>query len=200
MTADGTARDAAAPHDPTRRFFFALWPDPAMREAMVRATGNAARASGGRPVLAANLHVTLAFLGAVSERRLGDLGEVARRAVAGGPLGLAFDHLEYWRAAELLCALPGEAPAPTVALARGLQDALVAGGFAPDLKPFRPHVTVVRKVSRPGRSEPIPRVAWSFTELALVASRTLATGALYSVVESYALCGGKKTANNNETP
>jgi RNA 2',3'-cyclic 3'-phosphodiesterase len=170
-----------------------------MREAMVHATRKAARASGGRPVPAANLHVTLAFLGSVPERRLGELAEIARAAAAGDSVELAFDHLEYWRAAQLLCALPAEAPAPVTALAHKLQDVLAAGEFAPDLKPFRPHVTVVRKVQRPARAEEIHPVVWSFTELALVESRLLAAGALYSVVESYALCNGKKTANNNET-
>jgi RNA 2',3'-cyclic 3'-phosphodiesterase len=171
-----------------------------MREAMVRATRKAARASGGRPVPAANLHVTLAFLGSVPQRRLGELAEIASGTAAGGNLELAFDHLEHWRAAHLLCALPAEAPAPIAALARRLQEALAASGFAPDLKPFRPHVTVVRKVSRPGHIEQIHSVVWRFTELALVESRTLATGALYSVVESYLLCDGQKTANNTETP
>jgi RNA 2',3'-cyclic 3'-phosphodiesterase len=199
MTADETARETA-PHEPTRRLFFALWPDAAMREAMVHATRKAARASGGRPVPAANLHVTLAFLGAVPERRLGELAEIARRAAAGGRLELAFDHLEHWRAAQLLCALPAEAPAPIVALARRLQDVLAARGFAPDLKPFRPHVTVVRKVSRPGRIAKFDSVAWGFTELALIESRTLVAGALYSVVESYSLCGGTNAVNNSETP
>jgi 2'-5' RNA ligase len=195
-----------------------------MREAMAQATRKAARASGGRPVPAANLHVTLAFLGSVPERRLGELAEIARAAAARpavasanaprsppgaaresadspeGSLELAFDHLEYWRAAQLLCALPAEAPAQVAALARRLQDPLAASGFAPDLKPFRPHVTVVRKVSRPGRIEKIHSVVWSFTELTLIESRTLPEGALYSVVESYPLCSGTKTANNSEMP
>lgn len=199
MTADETAR-AAALHEPTRRLFFALWPDAAMREAMMHATRKAARASSGRPVPAANLHVTLAFLGSVPERQLRELAEIAREAAGGGRLELAFDHLEHWRAAQLLCALPAEASAPVAALARRLQDVLATGGFAPDLKPFRPHVTVVRKVSRPGGIGKIDSVAWSFTELALIESRTVAAGALYSVVESYLLCGGTNAANNSETP
>lgn len=49
------------------------------------------------------------------------------------------------------------------------------------------HVTVVRKVSRPGGVEKIHSVVWSFTELALIASRTLSEGVQYSVVESYRL-------------
>jgi RNA 2',3'-cyclic 3'-phosphodiesterase len=171
-----------------------------MREAMAHAIRKAARASGGRPVPVANLHVTVAFLGSVAERRLGELAAIARGAVPGGSLELAFDRLEYWRAAQLLCALPTEVPAAIAALSRGLQDALAASGFAPDLKPFRPHVTVVRKVPRPGPSEKIDPVAWSFKELALIESRTLAAGALYSVVESHSLCGGTNAANNSKTP
>jgi 2'-5' RNA ligase len=86
-----------------------------------------------------------------------------------------------------------------VARARPLQDRLAAGQiFAPDLKTFRPHVTVAHKASRPGRIGKMHPVAARFAELALVESRTLPEGALYSVVESYSLCGGKP-ANNSET-
>ena len=176
-----------------------------MRDAMVQATRKHARTSGGCPVPAANLHVTLAFLGSVAQRRLPELASVGRGAAealrpalaaagfSGGFLELAFDHLEYWRAAQLVCALPAAPPAPVTALARKLQERLLGRGFAPDLKPFRPHVTVVRKVVRPGPPDELGKlhpVAWRFKELSLVASRTLPAGVLYSVVESYALCGG----------
>lgn len=185
----------AAPHEPVRRLFLALWPDESMRQAMVRATREAVRTSGGRPVPAANLHVTLSFLGSVPERRLPELAEVARAAAgpqgsvmsdpeaAGQPLELAFDRLEFWRAARLLCAVPAEAPAPVGVLARKLQDLLVARGFAPDLKPFRPHVTVARKVERPGVADKMHPVVWRFTEPALIESRTLPEGAVYSAVQ-----------------
>jgi 2'-5' RNA ligase len=170
-----------------------------MRRGMAEATCDAARASGGRPVPAANLHVTLAFLGSVPQRQLQPLASAARgaaqalrAALAGAdcpesPLELAFDHLEHWRAAQLLCALPATSPTRTVALARSLQSLLTASGFAPDLKPFRPHVTVARKVSRPSPLAGMHPVVWRFAQLALIESRTLADGALYSVVAAYPL-------------
>jgi 2'-5' RNA ligase len=198
----------AAPPEPTRRLFFALWPDEAMREALARATREAARASGGRPVPAANLHVTLAFLGSVPERRLPRLAAIARRAGeptrAEGPapadgktgLELVFEQLEYWRTAHLLCALPVRPPAPVAALARRLQERLAEDGFAPDRNttqsagfniavPFRPHVTLARKALRPPRSMEMEAVTWSFLELALVESKTLPEGAAYRVLESF---------------
>jgi 2'-5' RNA ligase len=186
-----------APREPGRRLFFALWPDEAMRQAMARATQGARRASGGQPVPPENLHVTLAFLGSVAERRMADLGGIALAAArepAGAPLELAFDHLEYWRAAQLLCAAPAGPSPPAAALAARLQARLAQSGFAPDLKPFRPHVTVVRKVARPGPVGSMEPVLWRFEALALVESRTLPTGALYSVVESHALCSGHNGA------
>ncbi len=185
-----------------------------MRHAMAQAIRKGVRARrgsdpgcGGRPVPLANLHVTLAFLGATPRRRLPELAEIAQvvaREHSGEPLELSFDHLEYWRAAQLLCASPATASEPAtarvVALAGRLQARLAAGGFAPDLKPFRPHVTVARKVVHPGPADEMQPVLWRFTELALIESRTLPEGALYSVVESYGLCSRRKAANNSETP
>ena len=69
-----------------------------------------------------------------------------------------------------------------------------------NIKPFRQHVTAARKVVRPGPAGKMHPVLWRFTELALIESRTLPEGALYSVVESYGLCGRQKAANNSETP
>jgi RNA 2',3'-cyclic 3'-phosphodiesterase len=216
-------RAKAAPGECSRRLFFALWPDESMRQALARATCEAARASGGRPVRTENLHVTLAFLGSVPESRVPELAGIGREAA--GPsrpssLDLAFDHLEHWRAAQLLCALPAAPPAAVSALASRLYDGLAKEGFAPDLKPFRPHVTVARKVLRPGPLAAMVPVAWCFTELALIESRTLpapspvsatgnasGNGALYSVVERYPLGSGpagsaapSNAANNNEKP
>lgn len=62
-----------------------------------------------------------------------------------------------------------------------------ASGFASDLKPFRPHVTVMRKVVRAAAVDTIHPVALRFAKLALIERRTLPAGALYSVVESLPL-------------
>ncbi|HEX5458452.1 MAG TPA: RNA 2',3'-cyclic phosphodiesterase [Steroidobacteraceae bacterium] len=206
--AEGPPPGTAAPQ-PAHRLFFALWPDEGMREAMTEAIRAAAHASGGRPVPPSNLHVTMAFLGSVPEGRLGQLAAIARCAEgprSGGGASLAseesgveliFSRLEYWRAAHLLCAVPDQAPARVTALARGLQERLSESGFAPDLKgpgsvglnitrPFRPHVTVARKVYRSPRIEMQP-VTWSFTDLVLVDSKTLPEGSVYTVLERFPL-------------
>lgn len=169
-----------------------------MRQALAHATRVAAQASGGRPVAVGSLHVTLVFLGSVPRCRLPELAETARVATAGvaGPasgtadspgsaLEIGFDRLEYWRAAHLLCALPAVAPDWVARLARRLQDALAGAGFAPDIKPFRPHVTLARKVDHPARTVEMQSVAWSFTDFVLVDSKALPERAVYTVLERF---------------
>lgn len=195
--------------EPTLRLFFALWPDETMRAAMGRATQQAVLLSGGRPVPVQNLHVTLAFLGSVPERRLPQLTTIARRVAAPIPaevrspaaperpgIELVFEHLEYWRPAHVLCAAPARPPPPVAALARRLQERLTEGGFGADpatspsagfniARPFRPHVTLARNVLRSPRAMPMEAVTWSLAEFVLVASRTHPEGAVYCILESF---------------
>jgi RNA 2',3'-cyclic 3'-phosphodiesterase len=186
----------------SRRLFFALWPDEEQRAALVHATAKAVRACGGRPVPETSLHVTLCFLGSVPVVRLAELGAVARRVAAdlappAAPVALDFERLEHWVRPQLLCALTA-VPEPAAAtpdaqdLARALGDAAAASGFSPDLKPFRTHVTLARKVVKAHFNARMRPVRWEFAAFTLVESRTLAAGPVYSVVESYALVAAQK--------
>ncbi len=99
---------------PTRRVFFALWPDAAQREALAHAIRKAVKSCGGRPVPPESLHVTLAFLGSVPESGVPELGSLAREVAESlpreaGPLRLRFDRLVHWKRAQILCALAGAA-------------------------------------------------------------------------------------------
>ena len=187
---------------PTRRLFFALWPDDEQRTALTHAAARIVRHCGGRPVPGENLHVTLCFLGSVPDPRLAELGEIARRAAAAFPgdalpIAVSLETLEHWAKAQVLTVLERKDKAQgsasgAPALARFLSTETAAAGFSPDLKPFRVHVTVARKVARPPRPGVIREVQWSFDAFALIESRTLPEGPVYSVVEPYLLGGGEK--------
>jgi RNA 2',3'-cyclic 3'-phosphodiesterase len=185
--------------EPTRRLFFALWPDAEQRASLAHAVRKAVRSCGGRPVPGANVHLTLAFLGSVPAARVAELRDIARRTAAGFPreavpLRLTLERLAHFGQAQVLAAdATREAPLEDVqALAKALAVETAAAGFSPDLKPFRPHVTVARKVARAARSSAMRPVEWRFDSFALIESRTLETGPVYSVVESYALGGSEK--------
>jgi 2'-5' RNA ligase len=173
--------------------FFALWPQSSLQLTLAETTRDALPAKGARAVPTENFHVTLAFLGSVPERRMQDLGSVARR-VAGlfsagaASLLLTFDRMEYWKKAQVLCVLAETQSSQVLALADALTAEATAAGFKPDPKPFRPHVTVARKVAaRPIRMPKIQPAQWSFDRFALVESKTAPAGSVYAILETFPL-------------
>ena len=186
-------RDPAAP---ARRLFFALWPDETQRRALEHAAAKAVRHSGGRPVPAPNLHVTLAFLGSVAAARIPDLQRMAReqagRLAHDAPATLTFARLVHWKEPQILCALAAEESPTARGLALALQEAAAALGLSPDRKPFQAHVTLARKVVRPGALLQLRPVVWRFEAFALIDSRTEPSGPVYSVIDSYPLVSTDK--------
>lgn len=129
------------------RLFFALWPGEARRAALAAAAAPALKRIGGQAVPSGNLHVTLAFLGAVPGQAFVHLLEVGGR----GPwpaIELAFERLEYWAKPKVVVALPRSVPASGHAIVDRLWGALVPLGFERELRPWQPHLTLARRVSR----------------------------------------------------
>jgi RNA 2',3'-cyclic 3'-phosphodiesterase len=161
---------------------------------MAKAAEEMVRASAGRAIPAQNLHVTLAFLGSVPEEDIGRVEAVAlevARLLAdelnGQRVRVAFDGLDYWKKANLLCAtIRGEQLDPVmVMLANTLKSRLVAAGFNPDLKPFRPHVTLARKVAHSIPTRDMTSVVWEFDDFALIESQPQRGGSAYRVLRSF---------------
>jgi 2'-5' RNA ligase len=184
----------SAPAERTRRLFFAFWPDPATREAMHHAARKAVRGSGGRPVPAANLHVTVAFLGSVAESLRSEVERIGAGVAAQGPgeeaapgaaLALAFDGVAFWAKPQVLVATCSAPPPAASALAARLWRALAPLPIPPDVRPYRPHVTLARKVRRPAPGLEIRPVTWPVTAVTLVESVTDPAGARYEPIASW---------------
>lgn len=174
------------------RLFFALQPLPAEQAAISSALLSTVRAIGARPVPAADLHLTLAFLGEVAAEAIPELQHAAA-AQASGMLHIRLSQMDCWKGSDVLCLLPDEtAPAPFLRqLARSLGDAALAAGIALDYRPFRPHVTVARKVPplalRVERwPQPLP-AALPFTAngFVLMESTRQPQGPRYTVIDSW---------------
>lgn len=165
-----------------RRLFFAFWPDESTREAMHHAARKAVRGSGGRPVPAANLHVTVAFLGSVAESLVGEIRAVGRAVPVEPSFEIVFDEVAFWPKPQVLVAA-SSSPAPeAAAIAARLWAGLVPLGIPPDFRPFKPHVTLARKVMKPAPELSLKPVRWPVNALTLVESVTDPEGSRYTPI------------------
>ena len=170
----------------SQRLFFALWPDDALRHTLYKETRHAVRASGGKPVPAENFHITLAFLGHL------DAGGVAAARVAadstqGEPFELVLDRPGFWPDARVVWLAPASVPEAGSRFAADLRQALRARGVAVDLRPFLPHVTLARKVSKPGNPGSVHPIRWPVREFVLVHSLSSRRGSEYRPLASWPL-------------
>lgn len=176
------------------RLFFALWPSAAERQALAASTANAVAQVDGQPIPAANLHVTLAFLGMVPGRTFVHLVEVGGQG-AHPPVELAFDRLEYWAKPKVLVAMPSSIPAAGLQIVDRLWDRIEPLGFERESRPWRPHLTLARKVGRPPPENLriLPKAAASAEAeswgLALVESTTHPSGVRYRPLAEWPLGG-----------
>lgn len=157
------------------RLFFALWPPPQTAAALEQW----ARSCEGRVVPAANIHLTLAFLG---EADPAAARSAARRA-QGRAHELRIEQARYWKHNRILWVGPNETPPALADLVDQLHSSLRGERFLLEDRPFAAHVTLLRKAAPPKAPLPLPRVDWPVREFALVSSR----GGAYHDVERFAL-------------
>jgi RNA 2',3'-cyclic 3'-phosphodiesterase len=171
-----------------RRLFFALWPTDAVREQL--AVAAQLHAALGRAIPARNLHVTVAFLGAVSEERVARALEAARatqKLTFDVSFLLHLDRVELWRRSSLIC-LTGQAPPELLAIVERLHAGLQECGFElRERETFRPHVTLVRDVVRGPTVAGVASVQWPVDSFALVESEVGRRGSEYTVLEEWRL-------------
>jgi RNA 2',3'-cyclic 3'-phosphodiesterase len=167
------------------RLFFALWPDDPVRDALVAAARPLASACSGRPVAPRNYHLTLAFLGGVDGARLEPVRDAAS-AVRAEPFELVMDTHGHWAGPRVAWLGASRPPAAAAMLAGRLWDALEPLGFAREQRPFRPHLTVLRKCRTCEWAGPVARVCWPVRDFVLVKSETLPSGPSYEVLDRWA--------------
>ncbi len=156
---------------------------PALRELAGKLAGEAAGELAGE--LAAKL-----ARGAPS-MPAGDAPQPARsvphRIEMARTIEVTLDTIDYWPRAQILCAAASGSLTGVAGFAERLKQSLSAAEFTPDLKPFRPHVTLARQVRGCPSDRQMTPVRWTFNDFALVESHTHPSGSLYSVLESWPL-------------
>lgn len=176
----------ADPGEPRQRLFLALWPDDDVRRRIAKLTA-ACRVSGGRPVPRANWHITLAFLGGQDSETRRCIEAVAA-AVRAPAFELRLDRLGYWPApGGILWLGASEVPEALGRLAAHLSDGISTCGVERDRRPFHAHLTLMRRVQRVVRLDPLAPLSWPVEEFVLCESVTDPGGARYRVLARWTL-------------
>ncbi len=169
------------------RLFFALWPDKDTQQQWHDTLAAYVKPLGGHRVPAANLHLTLAFLGEVPGTRINTLLRLGDD-LSHEPFTLRLDRIESWKKPGLACLRPADEPAALLRLAGQLQTGLQREGFVTEARRFKPHVTLARQVIIPSDSLPVwPVLEWPVTSLALVRSERTPEGSHYHCVGQWPL-------------
>ena len=163
----------------SRRLFFALWPDDALRARLAAEAERLAPHCGGYPLPAENMHITLAFLGSVDASRLEALVDLTRAWPAlNGEWTL--DRLDHFPNPRIVWA-GSQAPSPSLlTLHAELWRALSQHGFTAPQRDFTPHVSLVRQADRAAPQSRLPTpLRWRFDHLVLVESQLGDSGSRY---------------------
>jgi len=174
-----------------RRLFFALWPEKEVRQAIVRQTAPYLKKNNGRIIPAANLHITLHFIGSVDEEMAGCL-HTAASVVKAEPFQLQLDTFGYYSRAKIAWLGMTHTPDLILRLNETLGKHLTDCGYQPDSRQYSPHVSLMRMCRRPVsalRGE--VTIPWTVERFVLLESvqETIdgRQGVSYRVIEQYPL-------------
>lgn len=170
----------------THRIFFALWPDDSLRQQIHRQVFPVFDHPQGRKVPKQNWHITLAFLGNVSDEVYSCVQSQADRITAES-FELELDTIGHWSRPKVVWLGCTQQPATVNTLFDNLNRQLADCGYVPDYKTFHPHMTLMRKVTRRPRAFDFTPIKWQCREFVLVESQVDNTGSIYKVIKRWKL-------------
>ena len=162
------------------RLFFALWPDAEERRQFASILEQIP-VKYGRRVSVDNLHITLVFLGNIDDKKKACLLASAGR-INYSPVNLYLDQLGWWKMAQVVWLAPSAAPGELGALAGELAGIAARCGIQVDDRPYRPHMTLLRKVRKNPHLPAITPVHWTISKFTLVESVNTPDGVKYEPV------------------
>ena len=168
-----------------QRLFFAVWPPAELQAGLADLARDLQHELGGKVTRADSIHLTLVFLGDVATTRLDEI-TAAGDAVRWQRFTLMIDRCGGWAHNRIAWAGPERTPQPLADLVTDLQTRVRGLGFAIDERAYAPHMTLVRKTSRPHRTTRIEAAAqWPVDAFVLVRSQLDAQGSRYSVIRRW---------------
>lgn len=172
-----------------RRLFLALWPDESTRgqlAAVQKQLGRNERLQTARAVAAANLHITIHFLGLVAGEVQAQL-EGLLNGVDAESSPLVIDRWGYFPRAKVVWLGAQKSPIEVNQLVARTQACIQSCIEGYEQKRFVPHITVFRKARHPLEVDDFDPVEWQIDRFALVESVTHPEGPEYRVLREWML-------------
>lgn len=151
------------------RLFLALWPPGPAREALGALARRVAAETGGRAVPAANLHLTLAFLGEVDPVRESRI-PAAVEGIDAPAFELTLERLGAFPKTGVAWAGCASVPSALASLQAQIDARLREAGFDLERRAFAPHLTLARRITQPPGRRDIDAVSWRVEAFSLVES------------------------------
>ncbi len=168
------------------RVFFALWPNDQARARLQTASQKLPFDGSAQLVPAANLHLTLHFIGNVYFDQLARMREQAR-GVQSESFDLVIDQSGYFKKPNVNWLGCKQMPEGLSQLHHKLAENLSHCGFEAEKRPYRPHLTLARKGGDFVQSASVDPLAWAVDSFELIEVKKLEVGLEYRVIESFPL-------------
>ncbi|MFQ5470436.1 MAG: RNA 2',3'-cyclic phosphodiesterase [Gammaproteobacteria bacterium] len=175
-----------APASDKKRLFLAVWPSEQQRSLIRAACYDRLPSGSGKLVDLANLHITLVFIGSV-EAQAQQCIEDACDTIRGNPFQLLVNHYGYWSKPGVLWAGPSEMPVELIELQSRLMTALADCRLSLDQRPYKAHITLMRKVRKLVKHIEIDSFVWDVQEFSLILSTPKPQGVCYRPLKSWQL-------------
>jgi len=141
----------------------------------------------GRAVYIDNLHLTLRFLGGVKDEQLASISSAVME-IDAAPFSIELDCFGHWEHPRALWIGPQITPVPLLALQRRLEQVLEEEcNIDPEQSPYRPHVTLMRKVKRVDHLPHFAPFQWNVSQFSLMESVSTVEGVQYHVLKRWNL-------------
>ena len=169
-----------------RRLFFALWPSARVRESIVETSSPLLHEMTGRVMRPQNFHITLHYIGSATDDKRDCLHKAAQSIVAH-PFEFSLDRFGHFSKAKIFWAAAQDIPPELSRLHQNLGKALSECDYHSDLRPYLPHVTLLRKCVNPVLEYEEFSISWHVDEFVLVESLQDGPAVRYQVIETYSL-------------
>ncbi len=164
----------------SQRLFVALWPEDDVRAKLLNKQLELKLGDYGRLIPAANLHITLLFLGDVP---LNEIPEIKRfvNSIELTPFAFSISKIGFWPHNKIVWAGPEDLSVELEDLSNQIRIGLKI--YVSDRRRFTPHVTLARKVRRRVQCELTP-IEWRVEKVYLVRSVLSHKGSQYKLIAS----------------